>query len=485
MRTGIESPFRRPESSLAPVLEGERAALLVVDMQYFDAHAEWGEGKTARGLGVLHAFDEYFTQLAEVIPRIQSLLAVSRRKGVEVIHVRVAELTNDSRDAGLKQLVRGLAVPKDSKEAQLLDEVRAIDDEIVISKSSSGAFGTSNLDRILRNMGIDTLIVVGTSTAGCVESTASDAVDLGYTVIVAADACACSTRRSHAQALGRMAAASVLVASTDELRSRLGDLAPVDRAARSGVAAAKRHLPASVFPGAAPENPYRLIFGPAVRLSLDHAHSAVVIVDPHRFACDPAHGLGTVVPDRAAVAAARYYERVRSAVSNIVRLLEACRSWRLPLAFVRTAAARPDGRDLSPQVRALGRIPVAGGPDAEILPELAPMPGDLVLNKPGSGVCTGTGLDERLRYLGVHTVVLAGVSYDGGLERSVRSLTDRGYGVVLVPDACATFDAQLQRNLWNMETGIINVLATADVIGALAWSERAGVGESAGGPPAP
>jgi len=92
------------------------------------------------------------------------------------------------------------------------------------------------------------------------------------------------------------------------------------------------------------------------------------------------------VPDRAAVAAARYYERVRSAVSNIVRLLEACRSWRLPLAFVRTAAARPDGRDLSPQVRALGRIPVAGGPDAEILPELAPMPGDLVLNKPGSGV---------------------------------------------------------------------------------------------------
>jgi nicotinamidase-related amidase len=87
--------------------------------------------------------------------------------------------------------------------------------------------------------------------------------------------------------------------------------------------------------------------------------------------------------------------------------------------------------------------------------------------------------------MGVRTVVLAGVSYDGGLERSVRSLTDRGYGVVLVPDACATFDAQLQRNLWYMETGIINVLATADVIGALRGSERAGVGESAGGPPAP
>ena len=55
MRTGIDSPFRRQESSLVPPLWGERAALLVVDMQYFDAHTEWGEGKTARGLGVLHA----------------------------------------------------------------------------------------------------------------------------------------------------------------------------------------------------------------------------------------------------------------------------------------------------------------------------------------------------------------------------------------------------------------------------------------------
>src|SRR5262249_25517120 len=98
---------------------------------------------------------------------------------------------------------------------------------------------------------------------------------------------------------------------------------------------------------------------------------------------------------------------------------------------------------------------------------------------------TGTGLDERLRYMGVKTVVLAGVSYDGGLERSVRSLTDRGYGVVLVPDACATFDEQLQRNLWSMETGIINVLATADVVDSLRRADAAGVAGSAGGSPVP
>jgi nicotinamidase-related amidase len=470
----IASPFRRSEPPPIPRLEGGRVALLVVDMQYFDAHAEWGEGATARNLGVLDAFDEYFTHLAEAIPRIQSLLAVCRAKGIEVIHIRVAELTNDSHDVGLKQVVRGLAVPKNSKEAQLLEDVQAIDDEIIVSKSSSGAFATTNLDRILRNMGIDTLLFAGTSTAGCVESTASDAVDLGYTVIVASDACACSTRRSHAQALERMAAASIFTATTEEIRSRLADVLPVDRSARSGVATAERHLPTSVLPGPAPENPYSLIFGPAVRLLLDPAHTAVVIVDPHRFACDPACGLGMVVQDGAA--GAGYYDRVRKALPNIARLLDAGRKSSLAIAFVRTAGESLDGRDLSPHVRALGAIPVTGGAEAEILPDLAVMPGELVLNKPGSGVCTGTGLDERLRHMGVRTVVLAGVSYDGGLERSVRGLTDRGYGVVLVPDACATFNEQLQRSLWTMETGITNVLATSDVITALRGAQGAGVG---------
>jgi nicotinamidase-related amidase len=473
MPAGIASPFRRPEPPPIPALEGKRVALLVVDMQYFDAHPEWGEGTTARSLGVLNAFDEYFAHLAETIPRIQSLLAACRGKGIEVIHIRVAELTNDSRDVGLKQVVRGLAVPKNSKEAELLEDVRPIDDEIVVSKSSSGAFATTNLDRILRNMGIDMLLFAGTSTAGCVESTASDAVDLGYTVIVASDACACATRQSHAQALERMAAASMFTAATDAIRSRLGDMPPVDRFARSGVATAKRHLPTFVPPGPAPENPYSLIFGPAVHLSLDPAHTAVVIVDPHRFACDPACGLGTVVRDGAA--AAGYYDRVRKALPNIARLLDVGRERSLAIAFARTAGESLDGRDLSPHVRALGAIPVVGGAEAEIHPDLAVMPGDLLLNKPGSGVCTGTGLDERLRHMGVRTVVLAGVSYDGGLERSVRSLTDRGYGVVLVPDACATFNEQLQRSLWAMETGIINVLATADVITALRGAQRAGV----------
>lgn len=476
MHARVENPFRRLRSGASlPAFDGERLVLVVTDMQYFDAHAEWGEGRTARQLGVLDAFDEYFTQINEAIPRIQSLLQVCRAQGVEVIHIRVAELTHDSRDAGRKQIVRGLAVPNNSKEAQPLDEVKPVGDEIVVSKSSSGAFATTNLDRILRNVGIDTIVFAGTSTEGCVESTACDAVDLGYRVIVASDACAASTKHSHQTALERMAGASIEVCSSEELCAGLSSLRPVNRAARSGVARAQEHVPSSVAPGSPRGNPYSLIFGPATRLLLAPAEAALLIIDAQHFTCDPAGGLGRLVREQRA-AADGYYARVRRAIPKIQELLDAARLANLLIAFVPTAAQTLDGRDLSPRVRDLGTFPVIGTREAEILPELAPRPGEVVRYKPAAGVCTGTGLDECLRNSRITTVVLTGVSYDGALEASIRSLTDRGYGVVLVPDACATFDEQLQDRLWNMETGIINVLPAVEVIARLRGVHRAGTG---------
>ena len=100
METDVRTPFRRAAVEVPP-LDGARLALVVVDMQYFDAHPDWGEGRTARRLGVLHAFDPYFARLRAAIPRMQRLLAAAREKGIEVVHVRVAEATSDSRDAGV------------------------------------------------------------------------------------------------------------------------------------------------------------------------------------------------------------------------------------------------------------------------------------------------------------------------------------------------------------------------------------------------
>jgi isochorismatase family protein len=80
---------------------------------------------------------------------------------------------------------------------------------------------------------------------------------------------------------------------------------------------------------------------------------------------------------------------------------------------------------------------------------------------------TGIGLDDLLRNAGIRTVILAGISFDGAIEGSVRSLTDRGYGLFLVPDACATFDERLQKGLSGMQTGVINVTSTAEIVARL------------------
>lgn len=446
--------------------DSNQLALLVVDMQYFDAHPAWGEGRTAAEMGVLPAFDPYFAQIDAIIPQIQQLLTQFRAKEMEVIHIRVAEWTCDSRDVGRKQLVRGLVVPNDSKEAEPLAEVAPIGDELVVSKSSSGVFATTNLDRLLRNLGISTLVFTGTATGGCIESAVRDAVDLGYNVVIVRDACADSTVASHELALQRMAGGLTELLTTKQLADQLRSMADGSRNARSGLERVKHYLPKPPETPPGPEvNPYSLIFPPALSLlpTLQTLTSwAVVFVDTQQFACDPDYrpaidqteaGIGN---DGTA-----YYERVEQALANMATLLESCRKLGMPVIHVRTAARRADGADLSPHLRKLNICPVQGTAAADFMPQVAPQADEIVLTKPGLGIFTGTGLDELLRNLDVEHVILAGISHAGGLEGSIRSATDRGYSVVLVADACATFHALLQKALAGMQSGIINVRDTA------------------------
>jgi nicotinamidase-related amidase len=467
MDSPVSNPFQ-PYLQTPPAfqLDPNRTALLVVDMQYFDAHPDWGEGRTAKEMGVAHCFDPYFAQVDDVIPRIQQLLALFRQKQIEVVHLRVAEWTQDSRDVGWKQLVRGLVVPVDSKEAQPLVEVGPLDDELVVSKSSSGAFPVTNLDRLLRNIGIRTLIFTGTATGGCVESAVRDAVDLGYEVVVVADACADSTPASHQLALARMEGGLCRIWTAAQVASAVEQLADGDRAQRSGLERVKAYLPTPPAEPPGPEvNPYSLIFPPAIQLPLTHDNTALVLVDAIHYACDPGLGLGKLAGQRNGHAAiAAYYNRVEQALRQMALLLAQCRALQMRILHVRTAGHLPDGRDLSPHLRSQGIQIVAGTPEAEFMPVVAPQPGEMVIDKPGAGMFTGTGLDELLRNMGIEHLILTGISFIGGLDSSLRSATDRGYGALLVPDACAVYHPLLQEKLYGMQSGIIRVVESAAVV---------------------
>jgi len=442
-------------------------ALVVVDMQYFDAARDAGEGQTAKDLGVARYFDDYFEQIDTITPRIEQLLHAFRRKKVEVAHLRVAEVTRDSRDVGLKQLVRGLIVPIDSKEAEFLPGLEPGADEIVINKSASGVFPATNFDRILRNIGIRTLVFTGTSTSGCIQSAIYDALDLGYEVVLVSDACADATSDSQAAAVASFAGTGVHVTTTADLLARADGWPVTDTAARSGLERVKPYLPTHAFlPNDRPADevsPYALIFGPAVRVEVSRDTAAVVVVDAQRFICDPAGPVARALTDDDHEG---FHERVPAALAGMKRLLDAARSLGYPIVHVRTGAHLADGRDLSAKLRRLGLCPVVGTPEADFMPEAAPIPGEAVLTKPGSGIFTGTGLDELLRNIGAQTLVLCGISIDGTLEASMRSAGDRGYATLLVADACAGSRAT-EQTLRSAERGIINVKSVDDAVTCL------------------
>jgi nicotinamidase-related amidase len=201
-----------------------KTALVIVDMQYADAHRDYGFGALAkeRGLDLSYRFD----QIDRIVPNIQRVMRYCRAAKIEVIHVRIAGYTNDFREAPAAMRRRGLPPRFDTKEAQILEEIAPVGDEIVLSKSTNSAFSSTTIDFILRNMGIENLFVCGVVTNGCVGLTAKDADDHGYHVIVIGDCCAANSQKTHDAAISEMNDNRMRVKSTDEVVSMIEAAAP-------------------------------------------------------------------------------------------------------------------------------------------------------------------------------------------------------------------------------------------------------------------
>jgi nicotinamidase-related amidase len=198
-------------------IEPARTALIVVDMQYLDAHPDHGIGRTAREAGAQAMFAEYWPAVDKAVACQQRLIAAARHARVQVIFTRIATQTRDARDVGRQHRLVGLPVPRDSREACVLDDLPLGADDLVLSKTSSSPFNSTAIDRFLRNLDIDTLLVCGVVTNGCVEGTVRDASDLGYQVVMVDDACAAVTPALHQAAITNLKDAFCNCRTTDEV----------------------------------------------------------------------------------------------------------------------------------------------------------------------------------------------------------------------------------------------------------------------------
>ena len=174
-------------------LRAGHTALLVVDMQYLDAHREYGMGRTARDQGLAAELDPYFSAVDRIIPEIAQLIAAARSALLPVVYCAISSSVADCSDVSRQHRDLRISAPPGSREAQILDELRPLPGEIVLSKTCGGVFNGTHIDTVLRNLGVDTLIVTGVVTNGCVENAVRDASDRSYRTILVEDGCAALT----------------------------------------------------------------------------------------------------------------------------------------------------------------------------------------------------------------------------------------------------------------------------------------------------
>ncbi len=171
-------------------VEPDKTALLLIDLQ----KGEFNPEKCAA-----QPDDTYMRERISqtVIPNGQRLLAACRAAGVEVIYTTIESLTLDGRDRSLDYKISGIFAAKGSSEAEVFDELAPLENEIHIPKTSSSVFNSTNIEFVLRNLGVEYILTMGIVTDQCVETAIRDGCDRGFLMTLIDDACATHSQERH------------------------------------------------------------------------------------------------------------------------------------------------------------------------------------------------------------------------------------------------------------------------------------------------
>lgn len=204
-------------------LRPEGVGLLIIDMQYATGSRAHGLGKQLVEAGRVEDVDWRYQQIEQcVVPNLSALLSSFRAYGLPVFHVTTGSATGDYRDLlpQIRAIHERLGNARGAFHHQILEELQPTGTEVVLNKTTLGAFESTGLDAILRFHGVDQVVIGGISTNACVLATAFAAANRGYETVILSDGCSATRESYHLSALesfgrlfGRVATAADVVAA--------------------------------------------------------------------------------------------------------------------------------------------------------------------------------------------------------------------------------------------------------------------------------
>jgi nicotinamidase-related amidase len=185
----IRETYCQVEAPPPPVLAN--CALLLVDIQHIATPDYLHERAIKCGMEdavVKTALADFQNRFEAAYDKCAAVLRAARLAGVPPVHIKIEALSATGRDVGPLHRRMGWCYPPGSDGAAFLPKVSPLPGEVVVTKTASGAFTGTNLDTVLRNMGIVHVFVCGFVADECVETTLRVALDHGYVAQLISDA---------------------------------------------------------------------------------------------------------------------------------------------------------------------------------------------------------------------------------------------------------------------------------------------------------
>jgi nicotinamidase-related amidase len=205
------------------------------------------------------------------------------------------------------------------------------------------------------------------------------------------------------------------------------------------------------------------------KIAIDPARTAIVMIDMQRDFLEPG-GFGETLGNDV------------SLLAKAIKPAKALLTWarKLGMLIVHTREGhRPDMADAppakvergAPSMRigdpgAMGRILIRGEAGHDIIPELAPLEGEPVVDKPGKGAFYATDLQTILQNRGIQNLLVGGVTTEVCVHTTVREANDRGYRCIVVADACGSYFPEFH------EMGLKMIKAQGGIFGWVSDSTR-------------